>query len=97
MSRLRDPGCMLRALSAAFGALFLPVGVSFFFVLRHRHWLQGVGAVAAALGFFYVAWRAHDILGLDSIEPGAGPGRADRVPPQGDRSRSAPDPPEPDS
>lgn len=72
MSRLSQPGCMLRAMSALFGAIFLPVGVSFFFILHHRHWMRGVGAVTASLGFFYVAWRAHDILGLDEIGPDAG-------------------------
>ncbi|HEX8726837.1 MAG TPA: hypothetical protein VF737_15715 [Gemmatimonadaceae bacterium] len=75
MSRLSNPGCMLRTLSALFGTIFLPVGISFFFVLKHRQWIQGVGAVLAALGFYYVAWRANDILGLDQI-PGA-----DEVPP----------------
>ena len=67
MSRLSNPGCMLRMMSALFGSIFLPVGVSFFFVLKHRHWLEGVGAVIAALGFYYVAWRADDLLGLDEI------------------------------
>jgi len=67
MSRLTNPGCMLRAMSALFGTIFLPVGISFFFVLKHQHWLEGLGAVVAALGFFYVAWRADDILGMDDI------------------------------
>jgi hypothetical protein len=58
---------MLRMMSALFGTIFLPVGISFFFVLHHRHWPEGLGAVVAALGFFYVAWRADDILGLDTI------------------------------
>ncbi len=60
---------MLRATSAVFGAIFLPVGVSFFFILHHRHWMRGVGALAASFGFFYVAWRAYDILGLDGVGP----------------------------
>ncbi|HEU4990368.1 MAG TPA: hypothetical protein VFT41_11335 [Gemmatimonadaceae bacterium] len=67
MSRLSNPGCMLRALSALFGTIFLPIGISFFFVLRHAHWREGVGAVLASFAFFYVAWRANDILGLDDI------------------------------
>lgn len=67
MSRLANPGCMLRTASALFGAIFLPVGVSFLFVLRHAHWMEGCGAIAASLGFFYVAWRANDILGVDDI------------------------------
>ncbi len=67
MSRLSNPGYMLRATSALFGAIFLPVGVSFFFVLQHRHWPEGIVCVAAAFGFFYVAWRAEDILGFDEI------------------------------
>lgn len=70
MSRMSNPGCMLRTLSALFGTIFLPVGISFFFVLRHRHWPEGVGSVLAALGFYYVAWRADDILGLDEISDG---------------------------
>lgn len=68
MSRLSDPVYMLRATSALFGAIFLPVGVSFFFVLGHRHWPEGIVCVAAAVGFFYVAWRADAILGLDEIQ-----------------------------
>ena len=70
MSRLSNPGCMLRATSALFGVLFLPIGLSFFFVLHHRHWPEGVGAVAASLGFFYVAWKSDDILGLEEIDSG---------------------------
>ncbi len=70
MSRMSNPGCMLRTMSALFGTIFLPVGISFFFVLKHRHWPEGVGAVLAALGFYYVAWRAEDILGLDRISDG---------------------------
>lgn len=67
MSRLSNPGCMLRVTCALFGTIFLPIGISFFFVLHHSHWLQGVGAVAAALGFYYVAWRGNDLLGMDEI------------------------------
>jgi hypothetical protein len=67
MSRLSNPGVMLRVTSAVFGAIFLPIGISFFFVLRHQHWPEGIGAVVASFGFFYVAWRADDILGLDEI------------------------------
>ena len=67
MSRLSNPGCMLRTMSALFGSIFLPVGISFFFVLKHQHRMQGVGAVLAALGFYYVAWRAEDLLALDRI------------------------------
>ncbi|MDE3127503.1 MAG: hypothetical protein KGL38_05825 [Gemmatimonadota bacterium] len=70
MTRLSNPGCMLRATSALFGVFFLPVGLSFFFVLRHRHWPEGVGAVLASLAFFYVAWKADDILGLERIDAG---------------------------
>ncbi len=70
MSRMSNPGCMLRTMSALFGTIFLPVGISFFFVLKHRHWPEGVGAVLAALGFYYVAWHAEDILGLDEISDG---------------------------
>ena len=70
MSRLSNPGCMLRTVSALFGTIFLPVGISFFFVLKHQHWVEGVGAVLAALGFYYVAWRADDLLGLDRISDG---------------------------
>jgi hypothetical protein len=89
MSRLSNPGCMLRAASALFGVFFLPVGISFFFVLRHRHWMEGIGAVAASLGFLYVAWKADDILGFEAI--GADPGADD--PP----SLTSPDlPPEPE-
>ncbi len=73
MSRLSNPGCMLRATSAMFGILFLPVGLSFFFVLHHRHWPDGIGAVLASLGFFYVAWKAEDILGLEKIDSGPEP------------------------
>lgn len=68
MSRLSNPGCMLRATGALFGVFFLPVGLSFFFVLHHRHWREGIGAVAASLAFLYVAWKADDILGLEAIE-----------------------------
>lgn len=67
MSRLSNPGCILRVTCALFGTIFLPVGISFFFLLHHRHWLQGVGAVAASLGFYYVAWRGSDLLGMDEI------------------------------
>ncbi|HVB31737.1 MAG TPA: hypothetical protein VNE60_09460 [Gemmatimonadaceae bacterium] len=67
MSRLSNPGCMLRTVSALFGTIFLPVGVSFLFVLRHAHWMEGCGAIVASLGFLYVAWRADDILGIDDI------------------------------
>ncbi len=90
MSRLSNPGCMLRAMSALFGTIFLPVGISFFFVLKHRHWPQGVGAVIAALGFYYVAWRADDILGLDEIPDATVPPGPDfPSPPDG----AAPPPP----
>jgi hypothetical protein len=58
---------MLRVMSALFGTIFLPIGMSFFFVLRHRYWMQGIGAVLASGGFFYVAYRAEDILALDAI------------------------------
>jgi hypothetical protein len=93
MSRMSNPGCMLRVTSALFGTIFLPVGVSFFFVLKHQHWLEGVAAVVAALGFFYVAWRADDLLGLDEILNTADislPAPADRpaTPPTGDDPES---------
>jgi hypothetical protein len=58
---------MLRVLAAVLGSILLPVGVSFFIVLRHRYWLSGVATVLCALGFFYLAWRADDVLGLDKI------------------------------
>ncbi|HEY5220069.1 MAG TPA: hypothetical protein VIJ16_09695 [Gemmatimonadaceae bacterium] len=67
MSRSNNPGCVLSALSAAFGVIFLPIGVSLLFLFHHREWMRGVGAIASALGFFYVAWRANDILGLGDI------------------------------
>lgn len=60
---------MLRAASALFGMIFLPVGLTFLFAFHHRHWMDGLGAIAAALGFFYVAWRAPDLLGLDDVAP----------------------------
>ncbi|HVZ77828.1 MAG TPA: hypothetical protein VG818_07600 [Gemmatimonadaceae bacterium] len=74
MSRFADPAYMLRAASAVFGAIFLPIGLSFLFVQHHAHWKQGVGAILAAAGFFYVAFHAYDILGFD--EP-ANPGDDD--------------------
>jgi hypothetical protein len=87
MSRLSNPGCMLRVLCALFGTIFLPVGLSFFFVLHHRHWLEGVGAVLSSAGFFYLAWRGVDLLGMDEIHdtreiilPG--------LPPQSDTERT---------
>jgi hypothetical protein len=67
MSRLSNPGCMLRVTCALFGTIFLPVGLSFFFVLHHRHWVEGIGAVLSSAGFFYVAWRGVDLLGMDEI------------------------------
>ena len=93
MSRLSNPGCMLRSLSALFGIFFLPVGISFFFVLHHRHWLQGVGAVAASLAFLYVAWKADDILGLDDIgAPSAADEPASLVPPEASPNHEEPHP-----
>jgi hypothetical protein len=67
MSRLSNPGCMLRVTCALFGTIFLPVGISFFFVLHHRHWVEGIGAVLSSGGFFYLAWRGVDLLGMDDI------------------------------
>jgi hypothetical protein len=58
---------MVRAFSAMFGAIFLPIGVSLLFLFHHREWMRGVGAIASAFAFFYVAWRANDILGLEDI------------------------------
>ena len=55
-------------MAALFGTIFLPVGISFFFVLKHHYWLEGIGAVLASLGFFYVARRADDILGMNEIQ-----------------------------
>lgn len=95
MSRLNDPGCMLRATSALFGAVFLPVGVSFFFVLHRQHWMRGAGAVAAALGFFYVAWRGYDILGLDNVGPGTGVPLPELIPRPGEPPATSPDLQEP--
>lgn len=60
---------MVRATSALFGTVFLPVGLTFLFAFHHRHWLDGLGAIAAALGFFFVAWRGPDLLGLDDLAP----------------------------
>ncbi|HUX33460.1 MAG TPA: hypothetical protein VMV51_06265 [Gemmatimonadaceae bacterium] len=60
---------MLRAASALFGTIFLPVGLTFLFAFHHRHWMDGLGALAAALGFFFVAWRGPDLLGLDDRAP----------------------------
>lgn len=81
---------MLRASCALFGTIFLPVGISFFFVLRHRHWMDGVGCVAAAVGFYYVAWRAPDMLGMDEIR-----NTADIVLPDLPPITRSPEPPEP--
>jgi hypothetical protein len=58
---------MLRATAALFGTVFLPVGISFFFILDHRYWRSGVAAVLCSAGFYYIAWRAHDLPGIDEI------------------------------
>ncbi len=84
---------MLRATAALFGTIFLPLGISFFFVLHHRHWREGIGTVAAALGFLYVAWRANDLLGLDEIRNTAG--MALPEPPAVTRAPEPPPAPEP--
>jgi hypothetical protein len=67
MSRLGNPGCMVRASSALFGAILLPMGAVMLFVNVRRYWAQGLGTVVAAACFFAVAARANDILGIDAV------------------------------
>jgi hypothetical protein len=97
MSRLSNPGCMLRAVSALFGTIFLPVGISFFFVLHRQHWPQGVAAVLASFGFYYVAWRADSILGMEDIVDTSGVALPRRPPPGDDAGHAPPPNQEPDA
>jgi hypothetical protein len=67
MSRLGNPGCMIRASSALFGAILLPMGAVMLFVSVRLYWAQSLGTIVAAACFFALAARANDILGIDAV------------------------------
>lgn len=77
MSRLRDPGCLIRGAGATFGVLFLPIAI-FFLKLDARHnWPNALVLIVAALWGFVIAFRSAD---FEWMEPSANPHADDAEP-----------------